>query len=48
METVENYIRRRYTEDKQSLTQIAKEINCGTQYIKGYLRRMNIEISNKD
>lgn len=44
METIESIIRREYVDNKKNMVEIAKQLKVGRQYVKGYLKRMNIDI----
>jgi hypothetical protein len=44
VESVESIIRREYVDNQKSIAEIAKQLRTGTQYVKGYLTRMNINI----
>jgi len=44
IESIETIIRREYVDNKKNMVEIAKQLKVGRQYVKGYLKRMNIDI----
>jgi hypothetical protein len=44
IESIETIIRREYVDNGKSIGAIAKQLRSGRQYVKGYLKRMKIDI----